>query len=266
MKRLLTVGLALGGVVLAATAIGFATSAHRAQTELAQIRVGTTGGETGGAISVPLLKKLLAERETAYFALQNEYDRLKRGSSTNQPASKATTSGVATNTVAGRGRGESYLDRLRTEDPERYKQIQADREQRRQRAAEELTRQLTRLDERLQAATTQPEAELVTQIAETLAHMDDLRQQWQQVRDLPEDQRNAAMQQLRDDSSATYQKLADLRKQDQVLQLQQLGSQLGQNPATFAQRVQTIITETDTSPSRLFGSGRRSGNPSPPAP
>lgn len=264
MKRFVMAGLALGCVVLAATAIGFASSAYRAQAELARVRasVGVAGDDASGAVSVPLLKKLLSEREAAYFALQNELDHLKQSSSATE-TSGSPVAAVSTNaTAAGiRGGGMAWLERLRTEDPERYKQIQADREQRQQRVAEALNQQLTRLDQRLQTATTQTEADLVTQIADTLTHMDDLRQQWQQARDLPADQQNVAtMQQLRDDTAATYQKLADLRTQDRTLQLQQLGSQVGQDPATFAQSVQKIITETDTGASRFIGGGRRIGN------
>lgn len=199
-----------------------------------------------------LLRKLLAERETAYFALKNELDRVKQAAPSTADGSSSVVAKVSTNAAAGagRGRGESYLEQLRTTDPERYKQIQTEREQHRQQHAAELQQQFDKLDARLQTATTQTEADLVTQIANTLAHMDDLRQQFQQVRDLPEDQRNPAMQQLRDDSIITYQKLADLHKQDQVQRLQQFGSQLGQNPAAFAKTVQQIIADTNSRRSR----------------
>jgi|YelNatPaOPRAMG01_1025707.scaffolds.fasta_scaffold04144_16 hypothetical protein len=258
MKRLLTIGLVLGCVVLAVTTMVFAYRARRAELALAQLHAGTEAGTNGGAITVPLLKKLLAERETAYFELKNQYDRLAQTLSAKTGA--VAVAAVSTNAPA-RGGEMSYLERLRTEDPERYKQIMADRERRRQRLTEELNRQLARLDQRLQGATTQAEVDLVTQIADTLTHLNDLRQQWENVRSLPEDQRQAATEALISDTRASYQKLNELRAQDRTLQLQQLASQIGySDPAGFAAAVQNIINETDANPSRFLNGGRRSGS------
>jgi len=244
-------------IALAATSVALGAHAWTLRQKLAQQPA--AAGPASGATEPGLLRQLLQERETAYFALKDEFDRFHRGAT--NPVAATLASAPATNR-AEQGRGESWLERLRTEDPERYRRYQEEREQRRQQRVAELQQQFDRLDARLQAATTQTEADLVAEIANTLARLDELRQEWEKIRNLPDDQRRAAIDQLRADSIAAYEKLAELRQQDRVGQLQSLATQIGVTDTdAFLQQVQRIIEDTETRRSR--SSGRRADNTGP---
>lgn len=214
---------------------------------------------TGSPTRVEALEKLLREQSAAYAKLQDDYRALQRGDAAaddeTQPAPAANTNNTATARGPG-GAGGSWLERLRTEDPERYKQIQEERERRRARVDAYFDEQFDRLDQRYATATSPDEVNLVGQIAETLGKIDELRQQWQQLRELPEDERRAQAQQLAGASRETYQRLAELRTLDRDLQLNQLASQLGYgggDSAQFVDRVKGIITETETNPMSFMG-------------
>ncbi len=148
----------------------------------------------------------------------------------------------------------SWMERIQREDPERYKQIIAQREQRRKQAEQWYQDQLAALDQRAQAAPTKDEVDLATQISDTLAKIQQLRQSWQAVRDLPDDQREAAVDQLRTEQRDAFQTLNDLRDRDRQFQLQQLGAQVGYRDAAsmaqFADAVQQIYKNTEYLPPR----------------
>lgn len=224
---------------------------------------------------VRVLRQMLESKEKAFNALLAS---TKRDATTNstvaagdEVASTVTPADQpARGQVAGDG-GGSWLERLRTEDPERFARIQQEREERRQRFENRMAEQYTRLDQRLQNAQGKEEADLVTALADTLNQMNDVRKQWEGLRELPEDKRQAQFAQLVQQSRQLYETYTTLRDQDRQFQLKQLASQVGyQNPndaTQFVEAVNTIYRETDTSMRGLFGfgfgpgagGGRRSG-------
>ncbi len=211
---------------------------------------------------VALLKTLLAERDTANAQLRAEIARLKEAPAPRAAAAEPTLSPTPTSPATN-----SWLDRIRVEDPERYRQIQAAREQRRQAVEQWFNNQFDRLDQRLQAAATQEEGDLVTQIAEALQHIEELGQRWQAVRALPDEERRAAAAELGTETREAYRTLSELRTQDRQFQLQQLAQQIGYRDARsagqFVDSVTSIIKETEVNPLRGMGGGGGRGNFSP---
>ena len=194
--------------------------------------------ESGDSAVVPdeMLRQLLADKEAEYAELQQQYAELQH--SISQPASGAadpTRVAASTSPRRGgqpgfqRGPANAWLDRMRQEDPQRYQQIVAQREQRRQQAEQAFQDQLTELSTRAQNAPTQQEADLATQVADTLTKLNDLRTQMQAARNLPEEdpQRQTQIDQIAADMRIANQQLGDLRRQDRALQLQTLGKTLG---------------------------------------
>jgi hypothetical protein len=164
----------------------------------------------------------------------------------------------------------SYMERVRQEDPERYRQLVEQREQRHRQTEQWYQDQFAALDDRAQAATSKEEVDLVTQIADALDRVQQLREGWRAVRDLPEDQRSAAVEQLRAESREAYATLNTLREQDRQFQLQQLASQIGYRDvaglAQFTEAVQQIYRNTEYTPPRGSGGGRGpSSTPTTPA-
>ena len=253
---LITLGVSATSTALLRTRLG------QAQDELTRLRAAQPKPDHA---RVAQLEKVVADQAAAYEKLRAQ---LAAPTERAAPAVGAGATGSGTATNADRG---AWLDRLRQDDPERYKQIQDAREQRRQAVEALFQRQFARLDERLQTAQTKDEANLINNLADTLTHMDELQQQWQQVRDLPEDERRAKSQELGADSAQTFQKFSQLRTQDRQLQLQQLAGQLGYQNTTeakqFVETVGRIIEETDTNPGQFMGGGgfgRRGGGPAGP--
>ena len=180
-----------------------------------------------------------------------------------------------TNAVLGanaRPPRQSYMARLQQQDPERYKQIIAQRDERRKQTEQHYQDQLAALDQRAQTAQTQEEVDLTSQIADTLAKIQQLRQSWAAVRDLPEDRRDAAIEQLHNDSRDAWTQLNTLRDQDRTMQLQQLAGDVGIKDPTGAQQfagsVQQIYknTEYNVGPGGGRGPGRDGGGPPPKSP
>ena len=182
------------------------------------------------------LGDMLARREVEYAQLREEYERLKE-----RIASNAVPSMVSTNASADRRGGgpgnNAWLERLRQQDPERYKQMIAARDERRKRADQQYQDQMNQLENRIQSAPTQEEVDLASQIADTIDHLGQLREKMQALRDLPDDQRQAAFEELGPQLREATQTLRDLRDQDRTLQLQQLGTALGLQD----QKIQTLV-------------------------
>lgn len=188
-------------------------------------------------------------------------------------ALSATRAASGTNAVLGanaRQNRQSFMARLQQQDPERYKQIVAQRDERRKQVEQRYQDQLAALDQRAQTAQTQEEVDLTTQIADTLAKIQQLRQSWAVVRDLPEDQQGAATEQLRNDSRDAWTQLNTLRDQDRTMQLQQLAGQVGiKDPAgaqQLADSVQQIYKNTEYNAGPGRGPGRDGGGPPPQSP
>ena len=264
-------GLVVGLIIIClglGTVLGFVTiDSHRAH---ARLRSAESDAEQARVQSdrvvadrVQTLEKLLREQSEAYAELQNRYSDEQRTNTTEQPATTAAAP-AETNALAAAGssgdRGGQWLERLRTEDPERYKQMQEAREQRRQQVSEYFDSQLDRLDQRYQAAGSQDEADLVAEISTTLGKLDELRQRWQEVRQLPEEERRAQARELGRESHQTWQKLVELRTRDRELQLKQFAAQIGYaDPSTSGQivdQLQQIYRETETNPMQFMGMGR----------
>jgi hypothetical protein len=218
------------------------------------------------------LRKLLDDRDAAYAELEAAYRQLRDGQTSTQ---HLVAAGPATPTLAKPNTNRtSWMDRMKQEDPERYKQIVAEREQRRQAMDQWFKDRVSALDERAQSAPTQEEADLATKIADNLTKLSDLRQQWQSVRDLPDDQREAAMAQLQADTRETYQNLRTLGQQDRQVQLQNLAQSVGMNSSSDVQKFVTTVGDiyqsTDYSGRGMGmgggGGGHNRNNPPPTTP
>lgn len=220
---------------------------------------------------VAALRRQLAEREAAYFQLEDQYRELQRRTegAPEMPASFTPPSTPnATNNPSGRGGrggwggGSGWMERLKTEDPERYKQIMAEREQRRKQADDWFQNQTDALAQRAQNAASPDEATVAKQLADTLSKINDLRQQFQQARSLPEDQAQVAMEQLGPQMRDAYQQLTQLSQQDRQLQLANLGKSVGySDPSAFVNNVTAIYSNTNygTILRNLGGMGGRGG-------
>ena len=215
-------------------------------------------------ISDETLRQLLADKEAAYTKLSDEFAQLKRASQESPQRSPDLAPVLPGNRPASGARTNSWLESIRQQDPERYKQIVDQREQRRKQADEWFQSQIARLDERAQAAPTQREVELATQIADTLAKLNDLRAQWTALRELPEDERRDASQQLQAETRDARQTLNDLRDRDRQMQLENLAHSIGYNDKNtiqgFVESVTGIYKNTEYNPGRAFGDGPGSGN------
>ncbi|NQU10558.1 hypothetical protein HQ590_07205 [bacterium] len=259
-------------VVLAAVAVHAVGTIHQrtavaeqATADLEAARSVTATATAKLTTEIAGLRRSLDAREQAYRDLQES---ARASGDPNLIAGlDAAPAGTPATAAAGDrpGGGPSWLERLRQEDPARYQQLQTDREQWRQRVAERFQEAVAKIDDRFQTAQTEEEADLLSALAETISQMDELREKWHAVRELPDDQRHEAAGELRAESMALYQKLTDLRAQDRQFQLTQLAGQIGyqgaNQTAQFVDGVQQIINDTDTSVSRLFGFGRGRGGP-----
>ncbi len=269
-------------VVLAIGCLGLAFALAVSTTNSSILRAKLRQAEAAGAPTAPdgagpsgdrlaALEELLRERDAAYARLQQQYADAEKRLAAVRTGDSETRPGVAsvpTNAPPAPPEGRrSWLERLKTEDPERYAQIQQDREERRQRAAMFFESQLDRLDERYRVAQTRQEVELLEQIADKLVRLDELRQQWTAIRELPQEERRAQARELGAASMQTYYDLVRLRVQDRQLQLDQLARQVGYDTetdaATFVTAVQQIFDETDTNPMQFMGGGHGFGHRRP---
>jgi hypothetical protein len=232
---ILCVSLTTATVVQTSRVARIQAQLEEAKNELGKLE-GTRRPSNSAAVPDEMLQQLLADKEAEYAELQQEYTELQR-SVRQSPSGTANSGRAATSTLSSsggqpgsrRGQFNAWLDRIRQEDPERYQQIVEQREQRRQRAEQAFQDQLAQLDARAQNAPTQQEADLATQLADTLAKLGDLRTQMQAARNLPEDnpQRQTQIDQVAAEMRTASQQLNDLRRQDRALQLQTLGTTLG---------------------------------------
>ena len=284
VTRSVVVGTALVGIGLGAATVASVQRAHKLETRLEQTQAALdklkspSATRSGAGFSEESLLKLIEDKEAAYAELSEENQQLRKQlaerASTARAGAQASSAGSG-GPATGWAGGRAWLDRIREEDPERYKQIVAQREERRKAADQWLKDQLTQLDHRAQTAMTQEESELASQIADSLAKLDDLRSQWAAIRDLPDDQREAAAQQLRADMRATFQQLGELRDRDRNMQFASLVQSLGVTDQNTVQNsVDTINSTLDSTryrppggmgggpggPGGWFGDGGRRGD------
>ena len=202
------------------------------------------------------LTELLDQRDAKYAQLREENEKLRQqlagASAVNATTSAVTSTPTRVNFNQFPGRNMSnYLDRIRQQDPERYQQIVQQMQQRQQRADQEYDDQTAGLVQRAQAAPTQEEADLVSQIADALDKVNQLRQSRAALANLPEDQQQAQSQSINDQLRAAYAQLNDLRTQDRTLQLQQLAAQLGlKDPQALVDGVAKVYKNTQYNPQR----------------
>ena len=250
-------------VILTATAISAIKHAQELNAQLAQTQTDLQKAQAAPAAnptagSNDMLQKLLAEETAANAKLRKEIARLK-----NPPTAWATNAlpvaaAGSTNVPAGSrwGGGNAWMERIQREDPERYKQIMADREQRRKEATDWYDNTQGQLAAQAQAAATPDEAEVATQIANTLSKLNDLRQQIQAARELPADQQQAQLAQLMPELQTAMQDMSQLREQDRTLQYQKLATQLGltgDKAQTLVTAIPQIIQATQFTPPRGQG-------------
>ena len=270
-------GLVIAGAlvigVLGLGAAGYAyLTLRQAQAEAAPAVAG--GGRVVTAHTeneVTRLRQMLEEKETAYARLRDQYEQLKR-----EAAPDATTAGrdaaSSTNIAVARGdSGESFLDRLKREDPERYKRMEEARAQFRQQVEARYQEQVTRLQDRRQRAQAPDEIALVDQLATTVNKLHEISQGWENLGSLSGADRSTQAQQLAQDATSAYQTYRDLLAKDRQLQLGQLAARAGyRDPAQaaqFTEAIQRIYTETDLRQAGLsfgggFGGGRGGNAPS----
>ncbi len=272
----LVLALSLGVTTLVSASRARDLAARLEQTEADFQKLKTSKPNNPSATENDRLRRLLEDRELAYAQLHDELAQLNREAQPT-PARSAdaprTTSGNPRSTGQDRG-GQSWLDRIRQVDPERYKQLIEQREQRRKQTDQWYADQIAQLDERAQSSPSQREAELANQIADTLAKLNDLRQQWQAIRNLPDDERRVQSEQLRAETGDAFRTLNELRDRDRQTQLANLGRSVGYNdPNTvqgFVDSVTDIYKNTEYNPGPGFGGGGRGGwggpggPPSPP--
>ena len=252
MLVLLSAGLATGVITAVNRNRELTAQLEQAQTPPSQATPPADAGR---------LRQLLEEQELANAVLREELAQLQRGATNNtpSPAGSARASNLDQARNPRRDSGNAWLDRLKQEDPERYKQIVQQREQRRKAADQSFQDTMDQLDQRAQSAPTQTEAELATQIADTLAKLNDLRQQRNALRSLPEDERTAQMQQLQAQTRETERTLRDLSEQDRTLQLQNYASTLGVTDPDFVTGITGIYSNTNYR--AIVGGGGRGGAP-----
>jgi DNA repair exonuclease SbcCD ATPase subunit len=193
------------------------------------------------------LAEMLAQRDAEYAKLREDYDRLQQQLTNATPVIATSTNTAGPRFGRGNGGPNPWLERLRLQDPQRYQQMVAAREQRRQRAEQDYQEQMASLDNRIQTAPTQEEVDLASQIADTLDKLGQLRQQMQALRDLPPDQQQAQMAEFGPQFQALRQQLTDLRDQDRASQYAQLATQLGlkgQDVQTLVQGIPQILQNT----------------------
>jgi signal transduction histidine kinase len=200
---LLSAGLATGVITTISRNRELTEQLDQAQAVRSQPAPATDAGR---------LRQLLDEQEAANAVLRDEIAQLKLSATNDAPAQAERTRAPNSNQVwnASRGPGNAWLDRLKQEDPERYKQIVQQREERRKAMDQRYQETMDQLDQRAQTAPTQVEADLVGQIADTLAKLNDLRQKWQAIRSLPEDQQQAQIPELSAQMRQTTDHLRDL--------------------------------------------------------
>lgn len=224
---------------------------------------------------VARLQKLLDEKDAAYIILQEDYRKLTGTNETSagveqvasaadgpRPPGRGGPDGQSRRGFGGRG--SDWLERLKTEDPERYKQMVEEREQRRKQSEKWFQDQVATLEQRAQASSSPDEAAVASQLTDTLAKLKELGQQWQAVRELPDEERRAAMEQLGAETRETYQKLSQLSDKDRQIQLANLARSVGYTDATavqsFVDSVGNIYSKTSyTSSMREAVFGDRGG-------
>jgi hypothetical protein len=202
------------------------------------------------------LEDMLARREAEYAQLREEYEKLKERTASNAVPSMVSTSASVDRRRGGPGVNNAWLERLRLQDPERYKQMIVAREERRKQADQQYQEQLNQLDQRIQTAPTQTEVDLASQIADTLDRLTQLRQQREALASLPADQQQSQAQDLAAQAREAFQALGQLREQDRALQYQQLADQLGlkgEDAQTLVQSIPQILQKTQYSPQRGQG-------------
>jgi hypothetical protein len=262
----LCVALLVSTVVMARQAESFRRELEARDVEVATLKSAGTATNDGDANrEIRLLRQMLESKEKAYNALLASTKRDETAVSTNATVTAGTGgSSVAGPDRSGRGTSDgggegSWLERLRTEDPERYERIQREREERRQRFESRMAEQYARLDQRLQNAQGKEEADLVTALADTLNQMNEMRTKWESMREVPEGERQEQFASLIQQSRLLYETYTTLRDQDRQFQLRQLASQVGyQNQADatqFVEAINTIYRETDTSMRGIMGFG-----------
>jgi hypothetical protein len=258
LTRWSAIVLALICVALAAVAFNLRDRNRQLASELDEIQ--SQRAKRGAFVSESLdgdgggYRMALEAEAAANAVLREENARLRR-SSNSTVAVSSTNAAAEPDRASGRGGGSDWMERMRTEDPERYKQILAERAQRRQAQDQWYRDQITALDQRAQTATSRQEAELATQIADQLAKLSDLRSQWEGIRQLPEEERRAAIDQLREASRTAYQTLNTLREQDRNLQMVNYLKGLGvTDPLAGAEGIKGILNATQYHQQRGDGS------------
>jgi len=273
ISRIVAILLAIGCIGLGAATLNLVQQNRELNSQLTTIdasRQATSHGEWGGwSERRGGLRQALEAEQEANNELRQELARLKGEPPPPKPSPVPAPDfdAAAPRQNRGGGGGDAWLERLKQQDPDRYKQVVADREQRRKDAQDWYDSTLDQLQARAQSPATPDEATLATQLADTLTKLNDLRQQMQAARQLPDEQRQAAMAELMPEMQTAWQDLTKLSEQDRQFQYVQLAKQLGlseDKAQTLATSIPTINQNTQYMPrgggGGGFGFGRGQGN------
>jgi len=201
--------------------------------EMQKLTVKKRGVSARPAATDRALGQMLARRDAEYQELLDAYDKLRQQIPdapvlSITPASTSTVTRASFNPQFSRRNGSNFLERIRLQDPERYKQVMQQMQQRQQQAAQDYDDQMTELAARAQAAATPEEADLIDEIKNTLDKINELRQSRQALADLPDDERQVPMQQINDQLRLAQAQLAIDRDKERQIQLADLATnQLG---------------------------------------
>lgn len=238
----------------------------RAESELNKLKQSQSHDDGSDAAT---LRRLLDERDAAYIDLEDKYRQLTQQAQAGQTTSAAPAR-PADLARGGRGFGSNtnrtaWLDRLRQQDPERYKQMVAAREERRQRAEQAYQDQMDDLAARAANPISPDEADLVGKISDTLDQIGQLRDKMRDLRNSsnPDDPATQAQfQQTADTLRTAYQQLSTLRNQDRNKQYIAAGIEAGLSPekaATLPDAIKQVQDNTQYRPPG--GDGRFFGGP-----
>jgi hypothetical protein len=262
----LCVALAWSSVVTANRVRDLTAQIEAQDAEVQRLNSKKRGDSVKNAAADADMGELLAKRDAEYQELREAYDKLREQLATAPTVNIATTSATTRTsfTQFPRRNNNNFLERIRQQDPERYKQVVQQIQQRQQQAAQDYDDQITGLAARAQAAPTPEEADLVNQIKDTLDKINELRQSRQALANLPEDQIQAQMQPINDQLREAYGQLTILRDKDRTSQLLDLATQLGlkgSEAQNLADGVTQVYKNTQYHPPRGQGGPGGFGGP-----
>lgn len=155
-----------------------------------------------------------------------------------------------------RGISPTWAGQLRRDDGGRPSMMFEQRERRRQALDTWFQQTGAALEQRARTADFKETAEVASQIATELAKLNALRPKWDEVRQMSEDLRRDAAQQLHAETSAVLASLQTLATRDRQIRLGDLARAMGQTDAkvieAFIANVTGVYDESNYNPGRVL--------------